>query len=159
MADENIKSPSEYASLPAGTRVSYGAVGATLATAKLLQSATAIGATGNKGTFIEVTRLIDTEPKYMADMGEGEDKTLVFIDDPTDTTQEALLAAATAKETVVFFMEFPNSRMAEIQLVLAGWSMQTVDSPKGKVLQLEVYGKQNKLKWTVAPEAPDLGGE
>ena len=159
MADENIKSPSEYASLPAGTRVSYGAVGATLATAKLLQSATAIGATGNKGTFIEVTRLIDTEPKYMADMGEGEDKTLVFIDDPTDTTQQALLDAATAKETVVFFMVFPNSRMAEIQLVLAGWSMQTVDTPKGKVLQLEVYGKQNKLKWTTTAAAPDPGGE
>ncbi|MDM3290029.1 MULTISPECIES: phage tail protein [Citrobacter] len=158
MVDENIKSPSEYASLPAGTRVSYGAVGATLATAKLLQSATAIGATGNKGTFIDVTRLIDTEPKYMADMGEGEDKTLVFIDDPADAAQQALLASADAKETVVFFMQFPNRRLAEIQLVLAGWSMQTVDSPKGKVLQLEVYGKQNKLKWTVTPAEPDQGG-
>lgn len=158
MADENIKSPSEYASLPAGTRVSYGAVGATQATAKLLQSAMGIGATGNKGTFLELTRLIDTEPKYMADMGEGEDKTLVFIDDPTDTTQEALLADATDKKTVVFFMAFPNGRLAEIQLALAGWSMQTVDSPKGKVLQLEVYGKQNKLKWTTAA-APDPGGE
>lgn len=157
MADD-IKSPSEYASLPAGTRVSYGAVGATIDTAKLLQSAMGIGATGNKGTFLELTRLIDTEPKYMADMGEGEDKTLVFIDDPTDTTQEALLADATAKKTVVFFMQFPNRRLAEVQLVLAGWSMQTVDSPKGKVLQLEVYGKQNKLKWTVTPAEPDQGG-
>lgn len=150
MADQAIKSPSEYASLPAGTRVSYGAVGATLATAKLLQSATAIGATGKKGTFIDVTRLIDTEAKYMADMGEGEDKTLVFIDDPSDTAQMALLTSADAKETVVFFMKFPNGRISEIELVLAGWSLQSVDSPKGKVLQVEVYGKQNKLKWTTA---------
>lgn len=67
MADEQIKSPSEYAKIPAGTRVSYGPIGATLATAKLLQSAMAIGATGKKGTFMKVTRLIDTQPKYMAD--------------------------------------------------------------------------------------------
>lgn len=53
---------------------------------------------GEKGTFLEVTRLIDKEPKYMADMGEGEDKTLVFIDDPSDTVQEALLSDADAKK-------------------------------------------------------------
>lgn len=150
MADQEIKSPSEYATLPAGTRVSYGAVGGLLADAKLLQSAMGIGATGKKGAFMNVTRLIDTEPKYMADMGEGEDKTLVFIDDPTDTAQSALLTSADGKETKVFFIEFPNKRIAEIQLVLAGWSLQAVDSPSGKVLQVEVYGKQNSVKWSVA---------
>lgn len=149
MADD-IKSPSEYASLPAGTRVSYGATGGAIAAAKLLQSAMAIGATGKKGTFIEVTRLIDTETKYMADMGEGEDKTMVFIDDPSDAAQTALLASADAKETKVFFIQFPNKRLAEIELVLSGWSLQAVDSPKGKVLQVEVYGKQNRIKWSVA---------
>lgn len=150
MADQEIKSPSEYATLPAGTRVSYGAVGGLLADAKLLQSAMGIGATGKKGAFMNVTRLIDTEPKYMADMGEGEDKTLVFIDDPTDTAQSALLTSADGKETKVFFIQFPNKRIAEIQLVLAGWSLQAVDSPSGKVLQVEVYGKQNSVKWSVA---------
>jgi hypothetical protein len=154
MADEQIKSPSEYATLPAGTRVSYGPIGATLTTAKLLQSAMAIGATGKKGTFMKVTRLIDTQPKYMADMGEGEDKTLVFIDDPDDESQAALLTSADAKETVVFFMHFPNKRVAEIQLVLSGWSLQAVDSPEGKVLQVEVYGKQNSIKWSTAAAAP-----
>lgn len=150
MADPEIKSPSEYATLPAGTRVSYGAVGGLLADAKLLQSAMGIGATGNKGTFMNVTRLIDTQPKYMADMGEGEDKTLVFIDDPDDTAQAALLTSADNKETKVFFIQFPNKRIAEVQLVLAGWMLQAVDSPSGKVLQVEVYGKQNSIKWSVA---------
>lgn len=150
MADPVIKSPSEYATLPAGTRVSCGAVGAAIAAAQLLQSAMGIGATGKKGTFMNVTRLIDVESKYMADMGEGEDKTLVFIDDPTDTAQTALLTSADAKETKVFFMQFPNKRIAEIQLVLAGWSLQAVDSPSGKVLQVEVYGKQNSIKWSTA---------
>lgn len=151
MADENIKSPSEYATIPAGTRVLYGATGGTVAAAQLLQSAMGIGATGKKGTFMKVTRLIDTEAKYMSDMGEGEDKTLVFIDDPTDTAQEALLASADAKETKVFYMQFPNGRQAEIELVLNGWSLQAVDSPDGKVLQVEVYGKQNRIKWTTNP--------
>lgn len=150
MVDPVIKAPSEYASLPAGTRVSYGAVGGLIADAKLLQSAMGIGATGKKGTFINVTRLIDKEPKYMADMGEGEDKTLVFIDDPDDAAQASLLTSADAKETKVFFIEFPNKRIAEIQLVLAGWSLQAVDSPTGKVLQTEVYGKQNSIKWSVS---------
>ncbi|WP_017375456.1 hypothetical protein [Enterobacter oligotrophicus] len=150
MADTVIKSPSEYAKLPAGTRVSYGSKGATITTAALLQSAMAIGAMGKKGTFMKVTRLIDTEPKYMADMGEGEDKTMVFIDDPDDTAQMALLTAADANETKVFFIEFPNKRIAEVELVLSGWSMQEVDQPDGKILQVEVYGKQNSIKWTKA---------
>lgn len=157
MSDPEIKSPSEYAVLPAGTEVRYGQKGATITTAALLQSAMGIGATGKKGTFLEVTRLIDTEPKYMADMGEGEDKTLVFIDDPSDTVQEALLSDADAKKTVVFFMKFPNKRISEVELVLAGWSLQAVDTPKGKVLQVEVYGKQNSVKWSV--EQPAGGGE
>jgi hypothetical protein len=90
----------------------------------------------------------------MADMGEGEDKTLVFIDDPDDASQAALLTSSDAKETVVFFMQFPNKRVAEIQLVLSGWSLQSVDSPDGKVLQVEVYGKQNSIKWSTAAAAP-----
>ncbi|EMN8466964.1 MULTISPECIES: phage tail protein [Klebsiella] len=157
MADPEIKSPSEYAVLPAGTEVRYGQKGATIGTAALLQSAMAIGATGKKGTFMEVTRLIDTEPKYMADMGEGEDKTFVFIDDPSDTVQEALLSDAAAKKTVVFFIKFPNKRISEVELVLADWSLQSVDTPKGKVLQVEVYGKQNSIKWSV--EQPVGGGK
>lgn len=154
MADPVIKSPSEYAVIGAGTRVSYGPKGVLLAAAKLLQSAMAIGATGKKGTFLKVTRLIDTEPKYMADMGEGEDKTLVFIDDPDDENQTALLADAKNNKTVVFFMEFPNGRVAEVEIVLSGWSLQAVDSPEGKALQVEVYGKQNGVNWTTAPANP-----
>ncbi|OWF79251.1 phage tail protein [Yersinia kristensenii] len=154
MADPVIKSPSEYAKIPAGTRVSYGPKGVVLSAAKLLQSAMAIGATGKKGAFVKVTRLIDKEPKYMADMGEGEDKTFVFIDDPSDENQTALLADAKLDKTVVFFMEFPNGRISEVEVVLAGWTLQSVDAPDGKVLQVEVYGKQNSVNWTASPSTP-----
>ena len=71
--------------------------------------------------------------------------------------QEALLSDADAKKTVVFFMKFPNKRISEVELVLAGWSLQAVDTPKGKVLQVEVYGKQNSVKWSV--EQPAGGGQ
>lgn len=155
MTDPVIKSPSEYAKIGAGTRVSYGPKGVLLTAAKLLQSAMAVGATGKKGTFIKVTRLIDTEPKYMADMGEGEDKTFVFIDDPDDANQTALLADAKSNKTVVFFMQFPNGRVAEVEIVLSGWSLQAVDSPDGKVLQVEVYGKQNGVKWSSSVVVPE----
>lgn len=147
------KSPAEYAVLPAGTRVSVGAPGGTLATAKLLQSAMAIGTTGVKGQFMEVSRLIDRDRKYMSDMAEGEDKTFVFLDDVDDTAQQGLLASADNKSTVVIFLEFPNRRVAEINVALSGWAMQSIDSPAGKVLQVEVYAKQNSIKWSATAAA------
>lgn len=155
MADDVIKNPSEFAKLPAGTRVSYGPKGTLLAAAKLLQNAMSIGATGQKGTFLKVTRLIDTSHKYMADMGEGEDKTFVFIDDPDDVNQNALYDDAKNKKTIVMFIQYPNRRVAEVELVLSDWSLQAVDSPDGKVLQAEVYGKQNSVKWTTTAADPD----
>ena len=143
-----IRSPSEFAMLPAGTRVSYGALGTLMTAGKLLQNAMSIGATGKKGTYVEVTRLIDTEPKFMQDMGEAEDKTFVFLDAPDDTNQESFITAAEAKQTVLMFIEFPNKRIATQELALSGWSMQSVDTPKGKVLQVEVYAKQNSVSWS-----------
>lgn len=159
MGEDVIKSPSEYASIPAGTRTYWGMKGTLKTAAKLLQSTMAIGAVGKKGTFMKVARLIDRDPKYMADMGEGEDKTLVFIADPTDANQQALLEAAEANKTVVFFFDFPNGRSAEMELVLSGWAQQAVDQPDGKVLQDEVYGKQNGgVKWTTT-NAANSGSE
>ncbi|MFW5407742.1 phage tail protein [Pectobacterium brasiliense] len=143
-----IKDPSQYAMLPAGTEVLWGVAGTVLADAKLLQSAMGIGASGKKGAFLKVTRLIDTEPKYMSDMGEGEDKTFVFLDDPDDKNQEDFLSAAEAKSTVALFIVYPNKRIATFSLVLAGWSVQAVDSPDGKVMQAEVYARQNSVKWS-----------
>ncbi len=148
MADPEIKDPATFARIPAGTRVSWGLKGATLATAKLLQNAMAIGNIGQKGAFLKATRLIDTAHKYIGDMGEGEDRTFVFLDDPNDKNQEDLLASARAKESVIFFIEYPNSRIAEVGIVLSDWSMQQVDAPDGKILQTEVYGKQNSILWT-----------
>lgn len=148
---ENIKSPSEYASLPAGTQVYWAIKGGSLETAKLLQSVVSIGSMGTKANYIETTRLIDKEPKYLADMKESEEKTFVFIDDPDDENQEALLNASEDNQTAVFYTIYPNRRMATQELVLAGFSMQAVDSPKGKVLQVEVYGRQNSLKWSRQP--------
>ncbi|STQ72064.1 phage tail protein [Hafnia alvei] len=157
MPDEQIKSPSSFATLPAGTRVLYGPLGSTIDKADLLQNITTLGATGSKGTYIEVTRLIDKEPKYMQDMAEGEDKTFVFIDAPDDEIQEAFIDAADAKQTVLLFIEFPNKRIATQELALNGHSMQAVDSPKGKVLQVEVYAKQNSVKWSKKPSTPESG--
>lgn len=148
MVDPVIKDPANFAKIPAGTRVSWGLNGATLATAKLLQNAMGIGAMGEKGAFLKATRLIDTSHKYIGDMGEGEDKTFVFLDDPDDKNQEDLLASAKAKEAVIFFIEYPNGRIAEVGIVLSSWSMQQVDAPDGKILQTEVYGKQNSILWT-----------
>ena len=157
MPDDQIKSPSEFASLPAGTRVLYGSLGTKIDAAKLLQNAMTIGTTGSKGAYVEVTRLIDKEPKFMQDMTEGEDKTFVFIDAPNDEIQEAFIDAADAKETVLLFIEFPNKRIATQELALNGHSMQAVDSPKGKVLQVEVYAKQNSVKWSKKSSTPESG--
>ncbi|MBA5234754.1 phage tail protein [Pectobacterium aroidearum] len=145
-----IKDPSQYAMLPAGTKVLWGVAGTVLADAKLLQSAMGIGASGKKGAFLKVTRLIDTDPKYMSDMGEGEDKTFTFLDDPDDADQEDFLKAAESKSTVALFIVYPNKRVATFSLVLAGWSVQAVDSPDGKVMQVEVYARQNSVKWSRA---------
>ncbi|NSL16653.1 phage tail protein [Serratia marcescens] len=143
-----IKDPATYAKFPAGTRVSWGPLGTTLEKAALLQSAMSLGTIGQKGSFLKVSRLIDTSPKYIGDMGEGEDLTFTFIDDTSDKDQMAFMASAVKKEAAVMFIEYPNKEVANLTLALAGFARQAIDGPDGKILQVEVYAKQNDIKWT-----------
>ncbi len=135
--------PSTYAKLPAGTRFLFGEVADATIDLKLLKDAMAIGATGKPGTFIDATRLIDTENKSIADLSEGPEKEFVFLDDPTDADLQAFLAKADATEAVKVRIEFPNDRWADMTIVLAGWSMQELE--KGKPMQIVVTGKQNAI--------------
>lgn len=135
--------PSTYAKLPAGTRFLFGEVTDLTAALKLLKDAMAVGATGKAGTFVDATRLIDEEYKYIADVGEGPDKEFVFLDDPTDTDLQAFLASADAGDTVKVRIEFPNDRWADMTIVLSGWSLQELE--KGKPMQIVVTGKQNAI--------------
>ena len=57
MAD---KTSPEYAMLPAGTVVMWGAAGSDVATMKPLINCKALGATGQTGSFVDCTTLIDT---------------------------------------------------------------------------------------------------
>lgn len=61
----------DYAKLPAGTRFKVGAVGATLAEMVLLKDADQVGVTGKTTSYSQITRLIDTDHKYFAQMSEG----------------------------------------------------------------------------------------
>ncbi len=135
--------PSTYAKLPAGTRVLFGAPTDETAALKLLKDADAVGVTGKTAGFVECTRLIDTERKYVSDLPEGPDKEFVFLDDPTDVDLRAFLTKAENHETVKVRIEFPNARWADMIIALGGWSQQELD--KSKPMYLVVAGKQNSI--------------
>lgn len=137
------KDPSTYAKLPSGTRVLYGAIEDDTAALKLLKDADAVGVTGKTAGFVECTRLIDIERKYISDLAEGPDKEFVFLDDPSDTDLQALLTKADNSETVKIRIEFPNKRWADMIVALGGWSQQELD--KSKPMYLVVAGKQNSI--------------
>lgn len=139
-----VKDPSEYAKLPAGTRVLWGAASAETAELKLLKDADSIGATGETASFVDATRLIDTSKKSINDLAEGPEKEMVFLDDVSDPDLQGLLDAAEAKQTVKVRIEFPNTRWAEMIIVLAGWEHRELD--KGQPMKLVVKGKQNSIE-------------
>lgn len=139
-----VKDPSEYAKLPAGTRFLWGTVAAETAALKLLKDADAVGATGETASFIDATRLIDTSKKSMNDLPEGPEKEFVFLDDVSDADLQGFLDAADAKETVKVRIEFPNTRWADMIIVLSGWETRELD--KGQPMKLVVKGKQNSIQ-------------
>ncbi|MCE2597201.1 hypothetical protein K6Y31_20720 [Motilimonas cestriensis] len=148
-----VKDPGTYAKLPAGTRVYFGDIGAVMPDGfKLLQSADQIGSTGEKAPLEKVTRLIDTEEKFMAALKEGPDKEFLFLDDPSDTDQEVFLLAAENNEVKVVRVEFPNGRWAEMTIALAGWELKDLD--KNKPMMVSVSGKQNAINRGVTAPAP-----
>lgn len=82
--------------LPAGTVVMWGAAGSDVATMKPLINCKALGATGQTGSFVDCTTLIDTSKQFISDLPEGPEKSLGFIDDPANQT---LLISSTQQRT------------------------------------------------------------
>lgn len=153
MAD-NKTSP-EYAKLPAGTVVKYGKPGDTVEAMKPLINCKALGATGQSGSFVDVTTLIDTSKQFISDLPEGPEKSLGFIDDPENEDFAAFLNAAEKRETVQFYFALPNKRTATMLLSLSGWEMNDVSAPANEAIQITVKGKQNNLTWGVAGAVGD----
>ncbi|XBS71156.1 phage tail protein [Acerihabitans sp. KWT182] len=153
MADPVVKTSPEYAMLPAGTIVKWGAVGDDVSTLKALVNCKALGATGQSSSFVDCTTLIDTQKQFVSDMPEGPDKSLGFVDDPTNTDFMAFLAAADAHQTVQFYTELPNGRIATMVLALGGWEVAEITAPASDVIQITVSGKQNSIDWSVAAPA------
>lgn len=147
-----IIDPSSIAKLPAGTRMLFGQVGDTVDQLKLLQHADGVGATGQSGGFIECTRLIDQQKKFMADLAEGPEKAFTFLDDPSDLNQVAFCQAAENRETVLIRIEFPNTRGAEMVVVLSGWEIAELN--KGEPMKAVVNGKQNSITRFILPPVP-----
>nr|AKN37685.1 Phage tail fiber protein [Vibrio splendidus] len=134
----------DYAKLPAGTRFKVGAVGAALADMVLLKDADQVGVTGKTTSYSQVTRLIDTDHKYMAQMSEGEDKSFRFLDaGETDQDLNDFLKSSERKETKAVLIEWPNKRYALMNIVLGGWAHEEPD--KTNAMYLTVAGKQNGL--------------
>ncbi|MDF4554907.1 hypothetical protein [Vibrio parahaemolyticus] len=134
----------DYAKLPAGTRFKVGAVGATLAEMVLLKDADQVGITGKTTSYSQITRLIDTDHKYFAQMSEGEDKSFRFLDaGDTDPELNGFLKDAERKKTKAVLIEWPNNRYALMTIVLGGWAHEEPD--KTNAMYLTVAGKQNGI--------------
>ncbi|MBO0162610.1 hypothetical protein NDJ06_01260 [Vibrio alginolyticus] len=134
----------DYAKLPAGTRFKVGAVGATLAEMVLLKDADQVGVTGKTTSYSQITRLIDTDHKYFAQMSEGEDKSFRFLDaGETDPELNGFLKDAERKKTKAVLIEWPNNRYALMTIVLGGWAHEEPD--KTNAMYLTVAGKQNGI--------------
>jgi hypothetical protein len=153
MTDPVVKTSPEYAMLPAGTVVKWGAVGDDVATLKAQVNCKAIGATGQTSTFVDCTTLIDTQKQFIADVPEGPDKSLGFVDDPTNTDYMDFLTAAAAHQTVQLYTQLPNGRIATMVLALGGWEVAEITAPSSDVIQITVSGKQNSIVWSAAPPA------
>ena len=144
MAD---KSSPEYAMLPAGTVVKWGKSGEAVADFLPLVNCKALGATGATGSFVDCTTLIDTQKQFLSDMAEGPEKSLGFVDDPSNTSFTDFLNAAEQRETVQFYIELPNGRTATMILALSGWQLNEITAPASEVIQVTVNGKQNNITW------------
>ncbi|WP_129543860.1 phage tail protein [Serratia sp. 1D1416] len=148
MAD---KTSPEYAMLPAGAVVKWGAVGADIATMKALVNCKAVGEMGQTGSFVDCTTLIDTTKQFISDLPEGAEKSIGFIDDPSNEDFAAFLTAADNRETVQFYVALPNGRTSTSTLSLSGWKMNEITAPASEVIQITVQGKQNNNTWGALP--------
>ena len=146
------KKSSQYAMLPAGTKVSWGADTAEDAALKPLPNCTAVGKQGAVGGFVDCTTLLDTQDQAIADLPKGPEKEFGFIDNPGDADFQAFLDAATARQTVKIKIEMPNGRISTSLISLSGWEMAEIQVPANKVISILVKGKQNDIQWSMKRE-------
>lgn len=144
MAD---KSSPEYAMLPAGTVVLWGRIGDAVADMQPLINCKALGATGATGSFVDCTTLIDKQKQFISDLPEGPEKSLGFVDDPSNTSFTAFINAAEQRQTVQFYIQLPNGRTATMVMALSGWQLNEITAPASDVIQITVNGKQNNIDW------------
>lgn len=142
------KSSPEYAMLPAGTIVKWGETGEAVADFQPLVNCKALGATGATGSFVDCTTLIDTQKQFLADLAEGPEKSLGFVDDPSNSSFMDFLNAAEQRKTVQFYVQLPNGRTATMIMALSGWQMNEITAPASEVIQITVNGKQNNIDWS-----------
>ena len=79
-----------------------GTVGAAPTAMKALTNCKAVGEMGQTGGFVDCTTLLDTAKQFISDLPEGAEKSIGFIDDPSNADFAALLNAADKRETVQF---------------------------------------------------------
>lgn len=152
----SAKKSSQYAMLPAGTKVSWGTDVAEDSALKPLPNCTAVGKQGAVGGFVDCTTLLDIQDQAIADLPKGPEKEFGFIDNPGDADFQAFLDAATARQTVKIKIEMPNGRISTSLISLAGWEMAEIQAPANKVISILVKGKQNDIQWSLKSAAPSL---
>ncbi|MGL5488867.1 MAG: hypothetical protein ACRDC6_21640 [Shewanella sp.] len=140
---------SQYAMLPAGTKVSWGTPEALDAALKPLPNCTAVGKQGVTSGFVDCSTLLDTQEQSIADLPKGPEKEFGFIDKPGDADFQAFLDAAAARQTVKVKIEMPNGRISNSLISLAGWEMADIQAPANKVISILVKGKQNDIQWSM----------
>ncbi len=150
----SVKKSSQYAMLPAGTKVSWGTDVAGDSALKPLPNCTAVGKQGAVSGFVDCTTLLDTQDQAIADLPKGPEKEFGFIDSPGDADFQAFLDAATARQTVKIKIEMPNGRISTSLISLAGWEMAEIQAPANKVISILVKGKQNDIQWSLKSAAP-----
>lgn len=138
---------SNIAVIGAGTTLSYESD--TPDTYIDLIHATAVGATGEQGEFVETTPIKATTKTFIAGMKTPPDKEITLNDVPGDTDQEAFLTKAKANETVNMQIVFSNGRTGKFTLALSGYQ---VNEPEGNSpVTVTVFAKQSgDTAWSTA---------
>lgn len=137
---------SNIATIGAGTVLAYeGTEGQFVE----LLNATAIGATGEQGEFVETTPIASLTKQFISGMKTPPDKEITMNDVPADSEDQAFLLKAKNNETVNMKVTYSNGRVGTFVLALSGY---VVNEPEGgSAVTITVYGKQSgDTEWSMA---------
>lgn len=138
---------STVAKIGAGTVLAYESD--TPDTYVNLVNATAIGATGEQGEFVEVTPIASLTKQFISGMKTPPDKEITLNDAPGDAEQQAFLTKAKAGETINMQVTFSNGRIGKFALALSGYQVNEPEA--GAAITVTVYGKQSgDTEWSTA---------